>query len=324
LAIVLQTAELAESCFLSELLTWLALHRLPLANYALDGDEFRFSREMELFVHNTIAGRVTESECALAGLPLSPQIEAWNEDTHLSSVDFYNKILESDFYDDDQRRKFEDERKQAIELAEKDAAWQIQYLEYLEYYKAKIFVDMRDGKIKGRGIKLLGSNEEEIGKSADKIESRLNEIQMTPIPPEAWVASRIDWNNCILYNDENAYCWVNFDVNEMLSLYEIRDRPSAGAIIQVGNLFVLEQAVGAEASVSAPRGRPALPWDQFHLEVAALIDARALPQKKESAIQHFENWFRVELGLQVGRSSIGQKLTPYYDRFVWGSGNKSE
>jgi hypothetical protein len=61
-----------------------------------------------------------------------------------------------------------------------------------------------------------------------------------------------------------------------------------------------------------------LPWDQFHLEVAALAKVNALPRKKEAAIQHFEDWFREKLGLRVGRSSIGQKLTPYYDRFVRG------
>ena len=49
-----------------------------------------------------------------------------------------------------------------------------------------------------------------------------------------------------------------------------------------------------------------------------MANAKALPQKKEAAIQHFENWFRKKLGVDVSRSSIGQKLTPYYDRFIWG------
>jgi hypothetical protein len=36
------------------------------------------------------------------------------------------------------------------------------------------------------------------------------------------------------------------------------------------------------------RGRPPLPWDRFHLEVAALLRVNAPPTKEEAAIHHFE------------------------------------
>ena len=246
LAIALQAADLAEKCFLSEILFWVAMDRLPLALYGMDGDEFRFSREMELCVQSEIEQEVTESECQWAGLPLSPRIIARNEDKHLSPVEFYDQILKADFYSDDQRLIYEDERKQAIEAANLYAKWNSKYLEFLEYHKARIFVDIRDRKINGKGIKIRGSNIETIRETLDSENISLSKLPMEEIPFGQWTFSGIDWDNCILYCDDISYCWINFDVEAMLSTYPIQDRPSAGLIIQVGDLFVLQQT-GAEA-----------------------------------------------------------------------------
>jgi hypothetical protein len=43
-----------------------------------------------------------------------------------------------------------------------------------------------------------------------------------------------------------------------------------------------------------------------------------LPDKKEAAIEHFRDWFRREHGIPASRSVVGEKLKPYYDRFLKG------
>jgi hypothetical protein len=89
---VLQATELAQRCLLSEVLTWLALNRLPLAIYSLDGDEFRFSPDNELCALGSVGHDVTDSECETVGLPLNPRSIAYNEDKHFASVEFYDSI----------------------------------------------------------------------------------------------------------------------------------------------------------------------------------------------------------------------------------------
>jgi hypothetical protein len=42
--------------------------------------------------------------------------------------------------------------------------------------------------------------------------------------------------------------------------------------------------------------------------------------KKEAAIEHFRSWFEREFGIKASRSVIGEKLKPYYDKFLRGSG----
>src|SRR5271166_1897965 len=76
---ILQAMRLAERCFLSELLYWVALKRFPLAIDDLEGGEFRFSKECDLYASFVIDSPVSYSECEYAGLPPSPRYKALTE-----------------------------------------------------------------------------------------------------------------------------------------------------------------------------------------------------------------------------------------------------
>ena len=70
-------------------------------------------------------------------------------------------------------------------------------------------------------------------------------------------------------------------------------------------------------------GRPRkYPWDEFFLEVAALVERHELPEKKEAAIEYFQKWFADRTQELPSRTMVGQKLTPYYQRFVRDAGRK--
>jgi len=127
---------------------------------------------------------------------------------------------------------------------------------------------------------------------------------------------KIDWKSSALFGDEYTFCWIHFSTESVLAAYPIPSLPPVGTVNSLGDVYILNNSDNRDLTTSIRRGRPSLPWELFHLEVASLARANALPEKKEAAIHHFESWFREELGLHVGRSSIGQKLTPYYDRFV--------
>jgi hypothetical protein len=85
---------------------------------------------------------------------------------------------------------------------------------------------------------------------------------------------------------------------------------------RIGVNFVLSEASEKSPGAARPRGRPAFAWDAFHLEVTDLLLRKELPEKKEAAIQHLQEWFAKTLNQCPSRSSIGEKLKPYYDRFM--------
>jgi hypothetical protein len=47
-----------------------------------------------------------------------------------------------------------------------------------------------------------------------------------------------------------------------------------------------------------------------------------MPRKKEAAIEYFRTWFDREHNIRVSRSVVGEKLKPYYDRFLKADGQK--
>jgi hypothetical protein len=87
------------------------------------------------------------------------------------------------------------------------------------------------------------------------------------------------------------------------------------SVERIGGTYVLSETA-KQPPAHRRRGRPPYPWDRFHVEVAALLQRKELPVKKEAAIQYFQSWFAGELNVRPSRAVIGEKLVPYYERFI--------
>ncbi len=309
---VLEPVELAERCFLTEVLYWLAFRRLPLAQYVDDNEEDeRFSSWNRFRATDVLRLEVTDAECDFAGL--SPNPEHGHEG--LEEVETYDAMLACDLRED-QRKWYEGFRAEAAALKPMMESWRELIEIYCAYFKSRIFVDLREGKISASGIEFKAKNQDEAIKYIDDNEIDLSECTVVNIPADLWATSKIDWQNSVILGNDTLFCWVHFTTDDMLAAYAIPSDPSIGKLIRLSDLYVSVTSEEAEPNAYVRRGRPSLPWDRFHLEVAVLVRAGSLPKKKEAAIQHFQEWFRTELGISVGRSSIGQKLTPYYHRFL--------
>ena len=79
---------------------------------------------------------------------------------------------------------------------------------------------------------------------------------------------------------------------------------------------------GVAVSRSGKRGRPAYDWDTFHLQMARRCKEGSLPTKQEALIAEMQAWCLTAWGRSVGRSTLLQKIRPYYDAFVRKSENE--
>jgi hypothetical protein len=307
---VLEATQLAERCFLSEILHWLAFRRLPISEYIGDGEDARFFGDESPASFNYV---VTDTECTFAGLALNPEYAALLADRWFHDLDFYEAMFRYDL-EETELNKLRQERAEAVEFHHNVAVWQASCDAYLEYFKARIFVDLREGKIQGSAVEVPRKDENEAIEYSEGID--LAKQPIVQVPPEIWIASEIDWENSAIVANSRVFHRVHFSTEAMIAAYPIPSSTVIGKVVPVGDLYVLDALDHAELTMPSRRGRPPLPWDRFHLEVAALAKADALPRKKEAAIHQFAEWFRIEFGISVSRSSIGQKLAPYYDRFV--------
>jgi hypothetical protein len=163
-------------------------------------------------------------------------------------------------------------------------------------------------------VKIKGSSWDEIKHNQFIEGSGLAPEQHSEIERTEWASSKTDWNKSVLYGPEFSYFWVNVDVDQMLAAFPIPNPLHTGSAKRLGDNYITDEQVFDGDTPKASRGRPPLPWEPFHVEVALLYKNNELPQKKEAAIAHFQDWFRENFGVSASRSAIGQKLTPYYDK----------
>ena len=148
----------------------------------------------------------------------------------------------------------------------------------------------------------------------------VGDLPLREIQSPFWTLKGIHFEISAAQNAREHYCHIVLRTDDLLSVFP-GERQSL-AIEKVGDTLVLNEKEARYTRPRTVRGRPSYPWERFHLEVATLIRQNQLPTKKEAAIQHFQTWFERELDIRPSRAAIGEKLTPYYERFLRARGQK--
>jgi hypothetical protein len=296
----LQEVSLPKTCLLNQVLLWVAFQRLPVDGLPIDD-----SQEITDFEYEVLAGAgyacdvidfwdfyIEDRECAAAGLPPDPRRAALLEE----------RISERGEVDEELKQELED--------------WMPRYQAAIELPASRIFVALGEGKLAASG-KLLP--DPDVDKALQILEERGEQIYDLPIitiPRQFWSLRGIDWASHAARNGQEHYCWIHFKTDDVLKTFSPEDQVPASGVERIGKNFLLNEAAENFPESARARGRPAFPWDAFHLEVADLLRRGELPEKKESAIQHFQDWFAKNLSQRPSRAAIGAKLKPYYDRFI--------
>jgi hypothetical protein len=261
-----------------EALHWLAFRRLPLMVWSLDGDDFRLSTDNDLNATRQLELEVTDDSCDYAGLPANPR----NTDDYHESVEFYDEILRHELSESD-RATFLARRSETVFFENQVREWESARDSYLEYYKAKLFVDLREQKITAQGVIIPASTMNDALKYVAENNIDLTNLPIENISNSLWLARNIDWENNALRSSFGMHCWVHFNTSSVFDLYPVPTAPTAGSLVDLGSgFFALHDSDGPEQSRSARRGRPSLPWDRFHLEVASLVRAGNLPVRVQT------------------------------------------
>jgi hypothetical protein len=316
--IFLQAVDVPERCLLNEVLFWVAFQRLPVGS-----QEARESYEFGDYAA-ALDDTLSEEETKRAGIPKDPRLVALLEDKPLIPVSFYDRILTTGDLDDDFRKKMKVERKaaKAFEIERRD--WQFHYERAIEYPESRIFGALKDGLLRAMG-RLLPDADIDVAHSKLEAEGRgIVDIAPTEIPPEFWRLRGIDFVENKATDGDHSYCYISFGTDDVFSAFP-GEREAVKGIDRIGDSYVIREGKKPSVGRSSlpPRGRPPYPWDAFHLEVAALLLRNELPEKKEAAILHFQQWFLREHRIEASRSAVGEKLKPYYDRFMKSGGQKS-
>jgi hypothetical protein len=338
---------LSDMCFLVEALYWVAFQRLPA--FWTDRDSF-LSLEASDYEAESALRRLAEDECERAGLPHDPRM-SFEWAFEVKSDDTLETIIEKAAQDDALTDTFDnppapreangdplpersatplrEAHEEAVKLHNDLERWGPQYRKAIELPTAKVYVALREGTLSAKGI-LLPDLDPEKGTVALAKEGR-DLSDAVEIPREFWSIGGIFWEQSAARNENQHYCQIYCQTKDLLSVFPLESLihgVQVSGVERFGSLFVLNDSGLAITRPTTQRwkrrtGRPQkYPWDDFHLEVASIIERHELPEKKEAAIELLQKWFVDRKGSSPSRTMIGERLTPYYQRFVKNAGRK--
>jgi hypothetical protein len=310
----LKRVDVPEICFLKEVLFWVAFRRLPVTIYDLDGNEMRNGGDIGGYAVELtdIPDWLEDEECASANIPPDPRYAAAVRGETSRSLKDLDDLLARIDLNDPVRLSLNSERDEAVAQEKQMEPWFLQYQDAIEYPASKIFVALKDGRLKAKGRLLPEDVDVDVlNEDIDIFDSPVVEI-----PAAFWSLKGIDFEESSADDDYSHYYHIRCQVTEVFSVFP-GDYEPVSEVGQFGPNFLIKDATATRRIPNArQRGRPSYPWDAFHLEVATLIYKGQLPAKKEACIQYMQDWFRRTLSIGPSRAAIGEKLKPYYDRFA--------
>jgi hypothetical protein len=308
----------AEICYLSEALMWVAINRFPLGALIEEGYDAR--RELDyiegLDPNFGDDSPVTDAECARVGLSVNPTYGAGiSGDAHRAPEDLKN-LLSADGLRDDNRQWLERELAESVAFNEACKRWDEEFKDFVDVHSSRLFLALREGRLVAEGIKLPESSRE-----ASLI--RLDEMNWTgwglskwvSIPSDFWHSNKINWEKSWAEGRGAAFALIQVKADGLFACFP-PPAPEAANVVKVANDLVPLEQTGDEPGTPNLRGRPPLNWDSFHLELAKRINSNALPEKQEALVAEMQAWCKRNWRRDVGRSTVLQKIKPYYDLLV--------
>jgi hypothetical protein len=333
---VLIAHPIAEVCFLSEALYWLAIGRFPTAVSSQYADDGRNDDEWtEGIAPNFLVDTVTKDECKFAGLPVNPAWEAEQEFyDHIQPVELERWL--SNERDEGRKESRRQQLAAAVKFENDISNWKESFKSCLDLHRARLFVALREGKVLATGKKLPTDlllrliNDEDRRQSRKELfqfESReeanyaelprWEKLVRESIPREFWNSTGINWEFSCVSNHADGFGLILIDTMELLAAFPIPESRNVRRVSQVGDSFVLLDDEGNTQDAPASRvGRPPYRWEEFYIEIARQIQNGTLPEKQEAMISAMQAWCLEKWGRHVGRSTLLQKIKPFYDALV--------
>lgn len=301
---------IAKECFLKEALLWAGFYRYPKSEIIPDQVDFRFHKDSQDDYEPHIPddwGYVDSGEAVRVGLPPNPAWEALfdDEDTYmLSDPETIERFLQMDI-DETEKKKLRKDLVKSKKQAALQTEWDQKYAEYIELVEAKLFIILKEGKLKASGKRIW--QEDGFDNWKDEHEE---------IPTSFWRRDAIDWMASASKTGGGHYCHICVETSQLFKLFPEPEAQEARSVSLIAGQYLLDEEEVTKNLKMNRRGRPALDWDSFYLEVTDRVKRDDLPTKQEAFVAEMQKWCLENWKHEPGRSTILQKISPFYKKYV--------
>jgi hypothetical protein len=311
---VLIPHRMPERCYLSEAVLWVAINRIPCSfvteNNIESREDYDYFDNMEPYVPDE--GIITVEECEQLGLEPNPYWEEINSSKTHASPEILHDLLLSE-KDNNRRQELEKELSESKDFRKRQAEWDASFKEFIDVRRNKLFLSLSEGRIGAVGKKLPQPTLEW---SSDLDEWEwLRNSPWEVIPATFWISYKIDWDMSRAEGRGGAYSFIMTPTADLMREFPLPQGQAVSGVVRIGNDLVMNSGAGTVVEMQR-KGRPAQNWDEFHLEVAKWVARGELPDKQDSFIEEMRAWCKTHWGRHMGRSTLLEKIKPYYDTFV--------
>lgn len=317
MTIILMPSNVAEDCFLAEALDWVAFHRYPIEMITENNVDGRFDPEYneEYEASTQYFDVITSDECRRVGLPPNPSYESQIAGDYNLRPEDIDRLLELDL-DEHERKELTEKKRRSIAHYRDVAAWEQQYDAFIEVPKTKIFLALREGRFEARGRPLPKPDLDEAIVELDKGNAwQWTDLKYQRIPDRFWRLDGINWEASSAIADPQHYMHIVVRTSQLFEVFPPPPVEKTNKVSIIAGQYVLDDEVAPNFQRTHKRGRPPYDWDMFHLEVAKVVKSDELPPKQEAFVASMQQWCSDQWGFKPGRSTILQKVSPYYRTF---------
>jgi hypothetical protein len=207
---------------------------------------------------------------------------------------------------------------EAKQYLDRVSDWNRKFDEFTEQPRSKLLKALQEHRLLATGKKFpLPTIKDSVALMINESESIVPKIDRELIPSDFWGSADIDWRESFVEGLTKecavAYGLILIDVAELLKEFPLPNGEPYGGVSKVGDYLFLTST--DEIRSGARLGRPPYKWDEFHLEMTERTMG-GLPSKMEACVAEMEAWCQKKWNQPVGRSTVFQKIKPYYDKFL--------
>lgn len=311
---ILREIDVAPTCFVSELILWLAIGRPPVAAYASKDGDFRTDvRSFETGRYDILSDGFSRGEFEAVG----------------ASTDFdeYEAVLFFDEMPSDAPEHFKHGATALFEYADKknlsfDEAFREQE-EYRQNYLAEqesVFDWHIEKATVGVLSKIFDQTLSTTGAPEIADDSGYADLgELEEIDARSWSVHGFDFQSTSLKASDRTYRMVQVDTQSAFEVFQTPFlEPVSIPTDQYGSYFIASTASDEPNSAARRRGRPkkSLPSIETILrkEFFKRLREGALPEKREAIIEEAMTWCKDTLVAEISRTVAQRYLKPIFDK----------
>lgn len=311
--LILEPHWIAEECFLYEALLWVAFHRYPKSEMIYGEADYRFhhdyQEEYEASIPND-PGCIQSDEAVRVGLQPNPEweylSEPYDEETYYTQdLDLVNLMLEMNI-PNDEKAKYEAILPAAKERKKQQDEWDAAYDDFIQVIEAKLFIALKEGRLKAFGKPV----------TLDKDGFQNGGGEHEEIPTKHWRQDDIKWTASASENKTGHYSHIYVETDQLFELFPPPDAEDTKHISVVAGQYVIDEENTEKIKIPHKKGRPSYDWPSFYMELMDRHQAGNIPNKQEAFIAEMQQWCKDNWGKDVARSTLLEKISPFYNRYV--------